>query len=231
MEGRDEIEFDFFDDEPSTAETTSTRVRLPGRGLRGPGGRRRQPGPPRGTAPLLRLVALVIIAVVLILVFGLVIQSCSSASRHDAYARYMDRVDTIASQSTANGKSLFTILATPGLTVTQIEAKIRGLGEQEAQNVLAAEHLNPPGRLREANTHLVDALQLRVNGLSGLADAFQSTAKSTKTTEDAQTLAGQATRLQASDVLWDDLFRQPAIAQLQHDGVSGVQVPDSRYVA
>ena len=226
----DDIQFDFFDDERATAEAAPTRVRIPGRGMRGPRGPRRQVGPPRGAAPLVRLILLVVFAVVVILVFGLVIQSCSSSSRHDAYAHYMDKVRTIATQSTANGKSLFTILATPGLTVTQIESKLRGLGEQEGQNVLAAERLDPPGRLRDENVQLVDALQLRVDGLSRLADTFQSTAKSTKTTDDSIALADQAARLQASDVVWDDLFRQPAIVQLQHDGVSGVEVPDSSYV-
>jgi hypothetical protein len=115
--------------------------------------------------------------------------------------------------------------------VTQIESKLRGLGDQEAQNVRAAEQLDPPGRLRPENLNLVDALQLRVNGLSGLADTFQTTAKSTKTSADAALLADQAERLVASDVVYDDLFRQPAIVQLQHDGVSGVQVPESHYVA
>jgi hypothetical protein len=181
--------------------------------------------------PLVRLVALVVILTTVVLVFGLVIQSCSSASKHDAYAHYMDDVKTIATQSTANGKSLFTILTTPGLTVTQIESKLRGLGEQESQNVLAAEHLNPPGRLRDENRNLVDALQLRVNGLSGLADTFQNTAKSTKTSVDAVVLAEQAERLVASDVVWDDLFKGPANIQLQHDGVSGVEVPESHYVS
>jgi hypothetical protein len=224
----DDIQFDFFDEEPATAEPAPARVRIPRRGTRGP---HRPAGPPRGTAPLLRLLALVALLTVVILVFGLLIQSCASASKHDAYAHYMDKVDTIATQSTANGKTLATILTTPGLSVTQIEQKLRGLGQQEAQNVRAAEQLNPPGRLRGENLDLVNSLQLRVNGLSGLADTFQSTAKSTKTSADSVLLADQAERLVASDVVWDDLFRQPAIAQLQHDGVSGVQVPESHYVS
>jgi hypothetical protein len=223
----DDIQFDFFDDEPATAEAAPGRVRIPGRRSRGSS---RSIGPPHGAAPLLRLLALVALVVVVVLVFALVIQSCASSSKHDAYANYMDDVNTIATQSTANGKQLFTILTTPGLTVTQIEAKLRGLGNQEAQNVRSAEQLDPPGRLRDEARSLTDSLQLRVNGLSGLADTFQRTAKSTKTSEDATLLAGQAERLVASDVVWDELFRQPAIAQLQHDGISGVQVPEAHYV-
>ena len=43
-------------------------------------------------------------------------------------------------------------------------------------------------------------------------------------------LAGQASRLVASDVVWDDLFRARALAQLASDKVSGVTVPESHIV-
>ena len=35
-----------------------------------------------------------------------------------------------------------------------------------------AEHLNPPGRLRDAHRQMIEALQLRVSGVQGLADTF-----------------------------------------------------------
>ncbi|HZO96519.1 MAG TPA: hypothetical protein VFB42_04020 [Gaiellaceae bacterium] len=228
MDVDDDIEFDFFDDEPATAEKQPpARVRLPRRQV----GPRRRIGPPRGPGPLLRLLALVGFFVVVVLVFGLLIQSCASASKHDAYARYMDKVRKLAAQSSANGKALAGVLTTPALTVAQIETRLRGIAEQEQQNVAAGESLDPPGRLRDENQHLVEALQLRVSGVEGLASTFQQTAKSTKTTADSRLLAAQAERLTASDIVWDDLFKALAVQQLQHDGVSGVAVPDSHFVA
>jgi len=227
MDVDDDIQFDFFDDEPATREGTPSRVRLPRR----PGVPRRRVGPPRGVGPLARLLAFVLIVVALILFFALVIQSCSSASKHDAYAHYMDDVGKIAAQSNANGKSLATVLTTPGLSVAQIETRLRGIADQEQQNVSAAESLNPPGRLRDENLHVVEALELRVSGVQGLASTFQKTASSKDTTADSQLLAAQAERLTASDVVWDDLFKALAVAQLQHDGVTGVNVPDSHFVS
>src|SRR3954471_5718005 len=223
MDGDDDIEFDFFEDDAATSEAPSSRVRLPGR----TSGPRRRIGPPRGAAPLLRLLLLVGFVVFLVLVFGLLIQSCASASKHDSYAHYMDDVGKLATQSSANGKSLSTVLTTPGLSVAQIETRLRGLSAQEQQNIAAAANLNPPGRLRDENQHLVEAFQLRVSGIDGLASTFQKTASSKSTTADSVLLAAQAERLTASDVVWDDLFKALAVAQLQHDGVSGVNVPDS----
>ena len=228
MDQRDnDIEFDFFEDEPATSETVQPRVRMPRRGAAG--SPRRSLGPPRGGAPLLRLLGLVVFAIFLVLVLGLVIQSCASSSKHDAYASYMDDVQKIAAQSTANGKALATVLTTQGLTAQQIETKLRGIAEQGRQNVRKARELDPPGRLRDEHAHLVDALALRVSGFVGLAEAFKKTAASDNP-EDAALLAAQANRLLASDIVWDDLFRAPVLAQLEADGVNGVAVPNSSVV-
>jgi hypothetical protein len=223
----DDIQFDFFEEDAATAEAAPSRTRLPRR----PGGPRRRVGRPRGAGPLLRLLLLVAFVVFLVLVFGLLIESCASASKHDAYAHYMEDVGKLATQSSANGKSLLTVLTTPGLSVAQIETRLRGIADQEQQNVAAAENLNPPGRLRDENLHLVEALELRVSGVQGLASTFQKTANSKSTTADSELLAEQAERLTASDVVWDDLFLQLARQQLAHDGVTGVNVPESHFVA
>jgi hypothetical protein len=229
MDVDDDIQFDFFEDEAATAEAApapGSRARL-----RRPARPTRRIGRPRGVGPLVRLLLLVAFVVFLVVVFGLLIESCASASKHDAYANYMEDVGKLATQSTANGKSLSTVLTTPGLSVAQIETRLRGLSGQEQQNVTAAENLDPPGRLRDENLHLIEAFQLRVSGIDGLASTFQKTANSKSTTADSQLLAAQGQRLTASDVVWDDLFKANAVAQLQHDGVSGVNVPDSHFVA
>ncbi len=227
MDVDDDIEFDFFEDEPSTTEAPPPpRVRLPRR----PGGTRRRVGRARPLAPLLRLLLLIALVVFLVLVFGLLIQSCAASSRHDAYAGYMGKVAKIASQSAADGKSLASVLTTPGLSVAAIETRLRGIADAEQQNVAAAESIDPPGRLRDENEHVVEALELRVAGANGLAAAFQKTAGSKDTSAAANLLAQQALRLIASDVVWSDLFKAPAVQQLEHDGVSGVPVPDSTFV-
>jgi CARDB len=223
----DDIQFDFFEEDAATTEAAPSRTRLPRR----PSGPRRRLGRPRGAGPLLRLLLLVAFVVFLVLVFGLLIESCASASKHDAYAHYMDDVGKLGTQSSANGKSLLTVLTTPGLSVAQIETRLSGIADQEQQNVAAAENLNPPGRLRDENLHLVEALELRVSGVQGLASTFQKTASSKSTTADSELLAEQAERLTASDVVWDDLFLQLARQQLAHDGVTGVNVPESHFVA
>ena len=226
----DEIEFDFFEEEPATSEAQSpqSRVRLPRRGGRD-GGPRRPAGPSRGLTPLLRLLALIAILVAVLVFFGLVVQSCASTSKHDSYRSYLTRVGSVAQSSASDGAAVASALTTPGVKVADIEGKLAGIAEQERQTVAVAQRLDPPGPLRPEHGQLIEALQLRVNGVQGLADTFRATATS-KATADAALLAAQADRLLASDVVWDDLFLEPVKRELKAQGVSGVVVPESHFV-
>jgi hypothetical protein len=218
----DDFEFDFFDEEPATAEaqpSSKSRLPRPARRSRGP------VGPPHGAAPLLRLLALVVFVIFLILVFVLVVESCASSSKHDAYANYMSKVNKIATQSTSNGAQIASALTS--LKVADVVTKLRGIADSERQNVQAAQNLSPPGPLRPENSYLVQALELRVSGIDGLATTFQQTAGSKNTSADANLLAQQADRLLASDVIWDDYFQALTKQVMANKGVSGVSVPSS----
>jgi len=225
----DDLEFDFFEDEPQTTEVQSSRVRLPRRPSGGGPRMRRPAGPPRGLTPFLRLLAAVAILVAVLVIFGLLIQSCASTSKHAEYSSYMGKVSTIAHSSAADGTSFASALTTAGLKVSDIQAKLAGIAESEQQNVAAAEHLNPPGPLRPENQNLIESLQLRVLGTQGFSDALGSL-KGSSSSASAALLALQAERLIASDVLWDDLFLSPSKTEMQHRNVSGVAPPESHFV-
>jgi hypothetical protein len=228
----DDIQFDFFDDEPATTEAQSgSRVRMPRRGGRGRGaGPRRPAGPAHGLTPILRLLGLIVVIVAALVFFGLLLQSCASTSKHDRYQSYMTKVGTIAKSSEDDGTAVANALVTPAAKATTLGGTLSGLAEQERQNVTAATKLTPPGPLRDLNQRMIEALQLRVSGVQGLAKTFSDNPTS-KATGEAQVLSEQGDRLIASDVVWDDLFSGPMQQQLAHEGVSGVSVPDSNFVS
>ncbi len=225
----DNFSFDFFDDEPPAGERAQgIRGRLPQRARRGAA----PPAPPRQAAPLLRLLALVFFVIFLLLVFALLVNSCAGQSRGAAYKSYMEQVSTIAQQSSADGLHAVSALTTPGLTVKRMVSTLGGIAASEQQNLQSAQSLSAPGRLRAENGDLVESLQLRVLGLQGLAGVFGQDAASKATpSEEALALSQQAYRLLASDIVWDDLFLKPATTQLSDDGVGGVNVPESHFLA
>jgi hypothetical protein len=223
-----EFDFDFFD-EPETQEA-SERAR-PARP--GPGGPRRPPlRPPAGLTPLLRLVGLVAFAIVIVVVLVLWIDSCRSDSERDAYADYMQEVRAIGDASQEDGRELNTVLTTPGIKSADLQERLGGLAQTEEQNVARARELSAPGRLRDQQRAVVNALELRVSGLRRLADAFQQVQGVSNPDENevGRLLSTQMHRFIASDVLWEDSFHDPSVAVLRSQDIGGVDVPDSNFL-
>jgi hypothetical protein len=223
MSERDsDIEFDFFEDEPATTEAQSTRAAR--RGGRPP------IRPPAGVTPLLRLVGLIGFAILVVVLLVFAVQSCRGSQKRETYQDYMQDVNEVASQSEEIGRRLNTLLTDPGAKLTDIREQLSGLAQQQEQGVTQAEGIEAPGPLRDVHPAVVQSLQLRVSGLEGLDRAFEQTAQIRNANTAGRALAAQARRLLASDVVWDDLFKEPSRAVLVEQGVRGVQVPDSNFL-
>jgi hypothetical protein len=232
-----DLDFDFFgDDEPEPQPRQAAEERPPRPAPPGGGGRppRRPPAamrPGPGLTPLLRLAGLIAFGILIIVLFVFWISSCQGASKKSSYKSYMEKIGTVANDSEQVGRQLNDALTTPGIKFPEMQTKLQGLAQQEQQDVAAARAMGPPGPLRLQHQHAIEALEFRVSGLSGLADAFRQASLSPKNvTGNALLLAGQAERLVSGDVVWDDLFKDPAIEELRRQGVTGVAVPDSSFV-
>jgi hypothetical protein len=217
-----DIEFDFFE-EPETREAARP-ARPPLRG-----GPRPPMRTPQGLTPLLRLVGLVAFAIVIVVLLVYAIQGCQSSSKHSKYERYMSKVSEIASSSQSVGTRLGNLLTNRGLRATELQRRLAGLARDEEQDADAARAIDPPGRLREEHSRLIDALEYRYSGIVGLTDALARALKS-KSSSAGTLLELPAQRLIASDVVWDDSFKDPSKQVLRNEGVGDVRVPDSNFV-
>jgi hypothetical protein len=213
-----DIDFDFFEDEPPTQEATRSERLIPRRQPRGP---QRPPRGPTNLTPLLRLIGLVAFAILIVVLLVLWVQSCQEASKEKTYKSYMGKVSEVASSSQQVGRSLSQTLTAQGQKQAQLEQRISGLARQEQLDVQRAQEITPPGTLRDEHDALVQALQYRVSGLTGLASALAATASVKDASRAGAVLAGQMQRLLASDVIYADSFRDPSSAELKRQGVTG----------
>ena len=228
-----DIDFDFFEEEPPTEEAPGNdrTTRRPG-GPRGP----QRPSAPTNLTPLLRLVGLIAFAILIIVLLVFWIQSCNEASKTATYKNYMAKVSEVSASSQQIGRQLSTVLLAQGLKQAEVERRISGLAHQEQLNVDRAREITPPGTLRDEQDALIEALQFRVSGLNGLANALAATAQTKDVTRAGSVLASQMQRLLASDVVYDDEFKDPSSAELKQQGVTGTNesggplVPDSNFL-
>lgn len=223
MSERDsDIEFDFFDEGETREATEAERPRR--RGGRPP------VRPPTGLTPLLRLIGLISFAILVVVLLVFWVNSCREDRRKDAYRDYVEKITTLANDSQALGRNLNGVLTSRGQRPAQIEQRLEGLAQQQEQQADQARALDPPGPLRAQNRHAIEAFDFRLSGLRGMAQAFRQTATSGNANTAGALLAEQAKRFIASDVVWDDSFKDPAADELERQNVSGVEVPDSNFL-
>ncbi|HET9242529.1 MAG TPA: CARDB domain-containing protein [Gaiella sp.] len=227
----DILDFDFVDDETRELPPPDRQggTRPPG----GPTGGRPPAPPPSGPSaltPLLRLAALVALAILVVVLLAVWVQGCAAEDDAVTYGDYMGAVGAVGTDSAKIGTDLATLLTTPGLTQADLETQLGGLVQQQELDVQRARDIDPPGPLTPAHENAVRALDLRVTGLQGLLDTFRATKDTQDATAAGRRLATQGQRLEASDVVWRDLFQGQATQTMATEGVEGVAAPASIFV-
>ncbi|MBA2333003.1 MAG: hypothetical protein H0V94_09465 [Actinobacteria bacterium] len=229
-----DFEFDFFDDPPTEEASGQRSLRRPRGGgprePREPRGPRRPIRPAAGVTPLARLVGLVAFAILIVVLLVLWVQDCQGNQRKESYRSYIGDVSEIARSSERIGRELNDVLTTPGIKPADLDKQLAGLVQQQQLGADQALELDSPGPLRAANRSVAEALQFRVGGLTGLGTQFRETRDSKDAAAAGASLATEAQRLVASDVIWDDLFMRTAVAELREQGLTGIKVPDSNFV-
>jgi hypothetical protein len=227
------IEFDFFD-EPETVEATQRRrlprLEMPG----GRGGGERPPRPPRsaptGLVPLARLVGLIAIAIAIVIALVFWVGSCQGKSKQGEYRSYAEKVRTIANADTALGKKFANeLVSAPKLS--DLETALESYAQQEQQAFQQAQQIRPPGPLRSIHQHLVDAIELRAQGLANLGDTLTQSGASKNQTDTVAKLTSAGELLTASDVVWAQLYLAPATQQLKSQAVTNVVIPSSVFLS
>jgi hypothetical protein len=221
-----DIEFDFFDESPTTEAAPKKKGSPPGKRPRLP---KRPPTPPGGPR-LYRLGVLIAGAILLAVIFILVINNCRGDQKQAAYEGSIEDAGAVATESAELGTQLNERLTTPGIRLEALRTDVEGLREQQEQILRRAQDLSPPGPLLEQQEALVEAMQFRVNGLAGLARGLQLVAQTDDPQESGSNLANQAQRLVASDVVYADAFRAAAESVLEQQGITNVAVPASVFV-
>lgn len=228
----DILDFDFVDDETRELSSPASRPgpRPPGGGPRGTGPRRPQLKAPSGLAPLVRLAGLVVLAIAVVVVVSVWAQGCTGTEKETTYRDYLAGVESVANDSAKVGADLATLLTTPGLAQAALETRLDGLVQRQELDVARARDLDPPGPLTPPHEQAVESLELRVAGLQGLLDVFRATKDTQDQAAAGRRLAAMGQRLEASDVVWADLFRASSTTSMAAEGVQGLTVPASVFV-
>ncbi len=215
------------------AGRATARARAAARGARGGGARRgggRGPSGGGGVAvlqgPRGRLILGIAFAVILVIVIALVVKDCQRDQLEDSYSEYINGVAAAVSTSAEQGAALRQVMANPrGERPPVLRQQIQEIAGQAQGTLDEVESLDPPGALSAPQNNLVLALQYRVTGLNTLAENLPTLLQSSDVQTKASGIAGIMKLFQASDVIYDTSFNEPAKRALEDDDITGLEVP------
>ncbi len=182
----------------------------------------------------MRRLILVGVAVVLLLIGGYwYVQRCQRNEEVDAYKSYVQSANAVTAQANRVGAKLEESFLKQGQTAAQFQTDMTEISKNQQAVVTAAGDLNPPGTMNELQARFLEAQQLRLNGLSGMAKALPAAfegASGNVTVDKASVVAQLFARVLSGDVVHTDSFKGPAVKLLDDQDVSGVALEDSQYV-
>jgi murein L,D-transpeptidase YcbB/YkuD len=168
---------------------------------------------------------------VVVLISVVVLATGGSSGKGGAFRSYFGRLVPVATGSQRVGASLNQILAkVQHAQISDPSSKLEHLVKQAQTQLAAAQALKPPAGLQPEHAQALFALALRVTGLQGLQAVLGHPSSSGANALTAN-LAEQINRLVTSDVIWRDLFLQPAGAALRQLRLPTSLAPKSVFVA
>jgi len=214
----------FFDEvdepprtEPRSTPRTSSRSAPRRRRPTGTGGRR----PPGGqqSIQVRRAVAFGALLVVILLI-ALGVHGCEQSATDSALQDYTNQVSSVIARSTNTGHDLFNVLssASGSSSTATVNENINQALAQARNELSTAKSLSPPSQVSGANSKLVYALQLRVDGIANISNEIQPALGTTNASSAVTAIAAEIARFYASDVIYKDYVVPEVYAALHANG-------------
>jgi hypothetical protein len=181
---------------------------------------------------MLRRAMAVGVAVVLLILLALLINSCRAAQREQAFKDYVRDVDALVADSDRQSDDFFALLSNPGdqgaVDIQNRMAEFRG---EAGQLVDRAEDTDHPDEVDAAHRYLVDSLAFRRDGLNRIANELQAALGDQNRGAATARIAGQMQAFLTSDVIYSQRFAPRLQTELKDQELDGeVKVPPSRFL-
>jgi hypothetical protein len=171
-------------------------------------------------------VASVAILIVVILV-ALGVHSCQVSARNSALKSYAGNVYTLIQKSDQTGTQLFAVLSSGASSsdASSVQQQVNSALGSAQKQLAQARSIGVPDPVKTANDKFVLSMQMRADGIQGIANEIQP-ALGTSTTKDAvYNIAGDIAVLYSSDVTYKNYAAKELAAAL-HSAAIAVGAPN-----
>ncbi|MEA2425914.1 MAG: hypothetical protein QOH13_2324 [Thermoleophilaceae bacterium] len=167
-------------------------------------------------------------AVALILIF-LLLKGCASIRKENAYKDYVRQVSADVQQSQQESDAVFGLLRKQsGQSAVDLQNNVNGFRAEAVKLAERAKGRSVPGELSGTNRYLVDALQLRADGLGSLARLLPTALGDQGAGTAINSIAAQNRLFDASDVLLTQRYLPGLFKTIKDQGLaSNITVPST----
>jgi CARDB len=189
---------------------------------------RHRPPPERQRVFMARRLGAVAVGILILILLVLGIRGCLNARKERAFENYARDLTTIVQESQQQSETFFGRFEDPeNLTELNFETEVRADRSNAEQLVSRVESLDPPGELDEAQDEVVDAFELRRDGLAAIADNIGAALGDENTADARDEIVVHMEDFLASDVLYRQA-RDEINTVLEEEDI-GETVPKSEF--
>ena len=166
--------------------------------------------------------------VVVVLLF-LLIKGCASIRKENSYKDYVRDVAADVQQSQQESDAVFRLLRRPGdQSAVDLQNNINGFRAEAARLADRARDRDVPGEMKDSHRYLVDALQLRADGLGSIARLLPTALGDQGAGKAVEQIAAQNRLFDASDVLFSQRYLPGLFKTIEDEGLENdVPIPQT----
>jgi hypothetical protein len=168
--------------------------------------------------------------VLVLLVLG--IRGCLNARKEEAMQNYVTDANELVRQSNSGGRRLFRVLQGPGGQDQAVNTENALNGERVAASGLVdqARDLDVPDELSTAQDYLVETLELRRDGVAGIANAVPQALADQERRQSTQRVSQMMRVFSASDVIYSARYVPSVNRALEEEEVAAEEPVESNFL-
>jgi hypothetical protein len=168
-----------------------------------------------------RTIAIVAALIVLVLLV-LAVRGCLNARKESAMEDYVTDANALVSESNAESRSLFRVLQGPGGQDQAVNTESALNAQRVASSGLVdrADDLDVPDELSTAQRYLLETLELRRDGIAGVADAIPQALADQERRQSTNRVSQMMRVFSASDVIYSGRYVPNLTSALEDEDVN-----------
>ena len=156
---------------------------------------------------------------IIVVLVSIGINGCEGSARKNALRDYANSVNTVVNRSDATSKSLFSALSSKK-GAQQVSQSVNATEETALEVLHQAQHLSVPSSAKTAQSRLVFALQMRLDGVTAIAGQIQAALGTSARTAGVTDIAGDMARFYASDVIYKGYTATAIVSALHANSIA-----------